>query len=334
MEKIARKNMAQRSELFHETASIMGIPDAIAEKDFWVCFVLKYLFEKSRLAQHIIFKGGTSLSKVFGIIQRFSEDIDLILDWGMLGVSNDEPWQKRSHTKQDGFNKEVNKRAQVFIKNDFFGTVKDDFERFGIEGLMPDLDHDDLFVINIRYPRSFADSYIRPFVRLEIGPLASWIPHDKYTIKPYAAEFFPRQFVDPYCQVISIKAERSFWEKATIIHQEAHRPSDKAPPLRYSRHYYDLFMMSMHKVKDTATADYRLLADVVEFKMRFYPCKWANYENARPGTFRLLPDGSNMKHLKDDYARMREMIFGTKPEFDEIVERLAAMEHEINGMAK
>ena len=333
MEKVSRKSVAQRSELFHETASVMGIPDAIVEKDFWVCFVLKYLFEQSSLAKHLIFKGGTSLSKVFGIIQRFSEDIDLILDWGLLGVLHDEPWQERTKTKQDGFNKEINRKAQDFIKHDFLRMLKDDLERLGVEGLVPDLDKDDPFVVNIRYPRSFGDSYIRPVVRLEIGPLASWVPHDKYTIKPYAAELFPNEFVAPLCQVVSIKAERSFWEKATIVHQEAHRPSDKTPPLRYSRHYYDLFRMSLHNVRDMAMADHKLLADVVEFKMQVYPCKWARYELARPGTLRLRPPESGLKHLRGDYDSMREMIFGTKPEFDEILKTLTDMESEINGTA-
>jgi hypothetical protein len=89
----------ERRTLFRNTAQKMGVHEAIIEKDFWVCFVLEYLFHQSRFKNHLIFKGGTSLSKCFGLIRRFSEDIDLILDWRILGYEKSEPWAERSKTK-------------------------------------------------------------------------------------------------------------------------------------------------------------------------------------------------------------------------------------------
>lgn len=236
MDKIARMEQSERSELFRETAARMNIPEAIVEKDFWVCWILRYLFNASNLSEDIIFKGGTSLSKVYGIIERFSEDIDLILNWELLGVGKNEPWLDRSKNKQDKYNKEVNEKAQNYIADTFTGMMKNGLGDFNIDGLDADIDPDDSFVINVTYPKAFENQYIRPVVRLEIGPLASWVPHEKYTIKPYAAEQFPDVFDDSSCRVIAIKAERSFWEKATILHQEAHRPVDKMPLFRYSRH--------------------------------------------------------------------------------------------------
>ena len=115
MRNVARLPDSDRGELFRNTADKMGLNDAIVEKDFWACFTLDHLFHRCPWKDAITFKGGTSLSKAFNLISRFSEDIDLILDWRVLGYGKDEPWEKRSNTKQDAFNKEANTRAEVFL---------------------------------------------------------------------------------------------------------------------------------------------------------------------------------------------------------------------------
>lgn len=143
-------------------------------------------------------------------------------------------------------------------------------------------------------------------------------------------EVFPDSFDDSDCPVAAIKAERTFWEKATILHQQAHR-TRKMPP-RYSRHYYDVFKLSMSNVKDNALADLPLLDDVVRFKTRFYTCPWANYEDARPGTFKLVPQKGHIAALQQDYADMAEMFFGEVPEFGRILEILNRLESEINRL--
>ncbi len=124
MRKIACLSDDDRRELFRNTADKMGLNDAIVEKDFWVCFTLDYLFHRCPWKDSITFKGGTSLSKSFNLISRFSEDIDLILDWRVLGYGKLEPWEKRSNTKQDAFNKEANNRAEIFLAEQFCPTIK------------------------------------------------------------------------------------------------------------------------------------------------------------------------------------------------------------------
>ena len=129
MRNVARLPDSDRGELFRNTADKMGLNDAIVEKDFWVCFTLDHLFHRCPWKDAITFKGGTSLSKAFNLISRFSEDIDLILDWRVLGYGKDEPWEKRSNTKQDAFNKEANTRAEVFLAEQFCPTVQAEFSR-------------------------------------------------------------------------------------------------------------------------------------------------------------------------------------------------------------
>ena len=125
MIEIARLPADDRRELFHNTAAKTGLHDAIVEKDFWVCLTLDYLFHRSPWKKAVTFKGGTSLSKGYHLISRFSEDIDLILDWRVLGYGINEPWEKRSNTKQDAFNKEANRKAEIFLAETFCPQVRE-----------------------------------------------------------------------------------------------------------------------------------------------------------------------------------------------------------------
>ncbi len=201
MDKVAALPDRDRSDLFRETASQRAVHPAIIEKDFWVCWVLRKLFTCEGLKGHLIFKGGTSLSKVYGLIERFSEDIDLILDWRLLGYSEDgrDPWEKQpSHTKQDTFNKAINAAAVEYIAKTLQPQLRALFAQ--VPAVTLDVPTDEPLVVNIAYPKAFTLDAIRPQVKLEIGPLASWVPSKEAVIKPYAAEVFEHVFDDPACR--------------------------------------------------------------------------------------------------------------------------------------
>lgn len=333
MDKVAALSDKDRRDLFEQTAIAMGVNPAIIEKDFWVCWVLKKLFTSDELADHLVFKGGTSLSKVFQLIDRFSEDIDLVLNWHLLGYdrAGQDPWEAQaSNTRQNKFNEEFNTRAQTYLERTLCPHVKALVA--SCPGVLPSVSDSEPQVVDIKYPAAFELAALRPEVKLEIGPLASWVPSDNFAIYPYAAEVFPDVFDDPTCPVVAIKAERTFWEKATILHQQAHRSEDKVMPLGYSRHYYDLYRLAESDVATNALADLQLLLDVVKFKMRFYRCPWANYESAKPGSFRLLPSEKGTRELHADYNAMQPMIFHSPPKWDAIEERLMKLEATINSL--
>jgi len=328
MEGIATWSEHKLNELFRETGARRKMYPAIIEKDFWVCWVLGRLFASEELGPKLMFKGGTSLSKVFGLIERFSEDIDLILDW--KEVTDDDPYAERSNTRQDAFNKQIVNQSQEYIKHRLLPQVS---------SILGDLcavsiEEDDPSRIHVEYPVGFSNKYIRQGIYLEIGPLAQWTPNDSYHIQPYAAYEFPELFDQPSCRVQAVGAERTFWEKATILHREAHRPEDKSTPLRYSRHYYDMARMAAAQVKDVALSDLDLLQSVAKFKMRFYPQRWAKYELARPGTLALIPPAHIVADLKKDYTEMQMLIYGKAPAFDDILQVLGALEDEINRLGK
>lgn len=329
MREVARWTSRERRDLFQETAVEMGVHPAIVEKDFWVCWVLDYLFDGSPWKEHLSFKGGTSLSKAFGAIERFSEDIDLVLDWRMLGYTSTEPLEERSATQQDRFGKLANQRAADFLRQTVAPTLDTELSGRLAEALQVHAEGENVL---IGYPRAFALEAIQPEIRLEIGPIAAWLPHSHRAIRPYVAEHFPKVFTQRDTAVRTIDAERTFWEKATILHQEAHRGADKRLPPRYSRHYYDLYRMMLLPLCDEALKRVDLLREVVEFKKRFYRSPWANYDSAHPGSLRLLPQPHHRKALLDDYLQMRAMLFGSIPSFEMIEQGLAALEARINQL--
>ncbi len=330
MNRVAALPPKDRNELFAVTSEQRGMGTvAVVEKDFWVCWTLKRLFEHPELSKQLIFKGGTSLSKVYGLIDRFSEDIDLILDWRVVSGEQD-PMRERSKTKQQKLNEELNEKAREYISQSMLPRMKEVLGSHCELEVKAD-EKDQGRVVRVTYPQTTDTAGLLPYIQLEIGPLASWLPHSRHTITPYAAEDFPDQFDDPICPVRAIDAERTFWEKATILHHEAHRPKASVVPERYSRHYYDLHLMaSDQKLKAKALGNLDLLADVVLFKRKFYPRNWANYGDAKTGTFKLVPPSHVLGPMKKDYSAMQDMIFGRRPSFDEIIASLTELESEIN----
>lgn len=330
MYRIANLQDKERQDLFQNTASRRGMNVAIVEKDFWVCLVLDYLFHTSKWKHNLAFKGGTSLSKAYNVIERFSEDIDLILDWRILGYGIDEPWNKRSNTQQIKFNEDSRKRLFTFLKENFVKEVKKDLQSLIEKPMNVEIDKNDDGIVNFAYPSIYHDSSILQVIRLEIGALAAWTPTQTAEITPYVAEEYPNLFEKKSSNVLTTSAERSFWEKATILHQEAFRPENSLIPARYSRHYYDLYCMSKTHIKENAIAHPELLEEVARFKDKFYPRGWARYDLAKVGTLHLLPSKHSEQRLRQDYTEMRAMIFGEYPSFEIIMDGISQLEKEIN----
>ena len=323
LEKIAASAETERKAVFIEAASINKIPASMIEKDFWVCWTLNRLFSDLELQKILCFKGGTSLSKVFGVIERFSEDIDLILDWDT--VLNGKEIRLGSKTQQDKRNKEINEEAQVYIAT----TLKEKVENIVGDICIVAIDEFDGNTLQINYPKGIEDKYLLPHIKLEIGPLAAWTPNKMYPIKPYIDGI--GNIAIEEIKVPTIILERTFWEKVTILHREHFRTSDKAQPERYSRHYYDLYKIGYSDFLESALQRTDLLNQVVEFKKTFYPCGWARYDLAVLGSIELMPTDENIDFLKDDYKKMQGMIFGDYPSWDDILSFLNKLQAKINS---
>ena len=331
MIQIASLSGEEREELFLNIAHKVGMPPAIIEKDFWVCYMLDYLFHRCAWKDRMVFKGGTSLSKAYHLIERFSEDIDLILDWRLLGYSLEEPWEPRSNTQQDKFSKSSESKTIALLEESFVPMLQADVSAEIGETAKVFLENEEEPTVNFAYPQIFTDVSILQVIRLEIGALASWSPTQNAAISSFVAEQYPQVFTHPDTVIRTAVPERTFWEKVTILHREANRVRGDFPG-RYSRHYYDLCQMSESTVKSRAFQDLDLLKDVVAFKMKFYRCPWAKYEEAIPGSIRLTPSEKYFTELQNDYNKMKNMIYGTVPSFDQIMEGIRRLEKEINRL--
>ena len=316
--------------LFRNAAGKIGLHEAIVEKDFWVCLTLDYLFHSCKWKDAFTFKGGTSLSKCYGLIKRFSEDIDLILDWRVLGYGMNEPWEQRSNTKQDAFNKEANTKAEKFLADELLSAFREDMGRIIGEEAKFYILSEDPQTVCFQYPKIFENNNTLQIIRLEIGALAAWTPSVSKVITPYVAQAYNRIFSKPNTIIRTASAERTFWEKVTILHHEANRPENLAMPVRYSRHYYDLYCIGNSQIKKSAFCNIDLLKRVTDFKMKFYPRKWAHYELAVPGTLRLIPPEYRFAELRKDYIGMANMMFGDYPDFDSLMLFIGELEKEIN----
>lgn len=328
-----------RAELFAETADRKGLPEAIIEKDFWVCWVLKQLFSLEALSGRLLFKGGTSLSKISHAINRFSEDIDLAVDYVALGFTGERDPRREniSKTKRTAILAAMMVECQRYIGDEFLSALLTRCrEVLGTDGKWSlEVSKQDPNIVQFRYPRANAKglAYVTPQVVLELGTHAEFVPHDRFTIRSFAHEEFPGAVVDGNIQVMALLAKRTFWEKATILHAEYHRPLEKQILDRYSRHYYDVSMLAKGPIRSEALSDLALLAQVVRHKETFYSSGWAHYELAQPGSLRLVPREERLSALERDYRNMGVMIFGEPPAFNRIMEELAALEQEINRIS-
>lgn len=345
MDKVALLPAGDRAALFGETGANHGVSDTIIEKDFWVCWSLRRLFclPKGTTAS-LVFKGGTSLSKAFGAIRRFSEDIDLSFNRAELGYTDDRDPEKEG----------ISKKQAAQLINELVGDVG----RHIAEKLLPalrvaiveqlgepanaewtlEIDADDAQTINFHYPTvlpaaEYEDmAYITPRVKLELGARGDPWPTEKKVIRPYAADDYPEFFEHPDTKVTVLSVRRTFWEKATALHAEAHRPTDSPTPQYFSRHYYDLAMLINTTEGQVAASDFDLLAQVAKHKEVFFRSGWATYDTAKPGTLRLIPDEARIKDLRADYRDMAPMMFdNTPPSFDDILANIAAIQEKINA---
>lgn len=332
MKTVAILSPEERKELFQATAISMGLQPMVVEKDFWVCFMLDHLFHDCKYQKAFVFKGGTSLSKSYHVIERFSEDIDLIIDWREIIKDNTSPWENRSKTKQGQYNKQINALAAEFYMDILVPLLNIELESKLGAGTWCSIDVNDEMVINFYYPQLFEHDYLRNCVRLEIGPLAEWLPSHPTTITPFAAEKYPELFEQKDTIVLTIDVERTFWEKITILHKIANFPADKPLPSRYARHLYDVYSMGNSWVKEKAFNRKELLEKDILFKQKFYYAKSAHYETATLSTIMLLPSTNTMAALIKDYDAMKNMIYGNIPSSDEIMAYLEQLQIEIHGL--
>jgi hypothetical protein len=319
--------------LYIDQAAIRrNVSPVVLEKDFWVCWLLGLLFG-SEFAGSLVFKGGTSLSKVFGVIERFSEDIDLSLSPEFLnlpeaGTSRNQAnkWMTKAEAAcaravKTQIAPALDAAAEAVLRKrdgGWFEFLKD-----------PNTNSP---VLLFHYPSSQPTGfeYLKRAVKLEFGSLTDQQPVGRHPVRPWVADVLPEAFPDWQCEVVALEVERSFWEKAPILHTEYHRPAEKPMPERFSRHYADTAALARHPTASRAIDQHDLRNRVVAWKGQFFGSSWASYDLAKPGTFRLVPPTARLPALRRDYQAMRDMYLSEPALFDDVLATLAELENRIN----
>jgi len=322
----------ERRLYIEQAATRRNVSPVIMEKDFWVCWLLGILFE-SEFAGSLVFKGGTSLSKVFGVIDRFSEDIDLSLSPAFLklpvaGTSRNQASKWMKHAEAicgDAVQHQIRPVMEAAAAG-----VLGKSERAWFEFITDPLTNSPVLLFHYPSSQPSGFDYLKRSVKLEFGSLTDQQPVGRHPVRPWLADVLPDAFPDWQCEVVALEVERSFWEKATILHTEFHRPAGKPTPDRFSRHYADTAALSKHPAAVKAVDLHDLREQVVNWKSQFFGSAWANYNAAKPGTFRLVPPPERLPALRRDYQAMRDMYLSEPVSFDDMLAILAELENRIN----
>ncbi len=328
-----------RKLAFDNAALSLHLNAVILEKDFWVSWLLGLLFAQPALAPFLVFKGGTSLSKVFGVIDRFSEDIDLCLVPEFVGADAAGFDALTSRVKRDAAVLQMQRlcadKVQQLVLPLLEGAIVDTLGTAPTgQWLHYELDADAKSpILFFRYPSTQVQgfSYMRREVKLEFGTLTDQQPTGRYPIQALVATAYPALFADWHCEVVALELQRTFWEKATILHSEYHRPTDSPTPDRYARHYFDMVRLLAHTDAPLFWADEAQCMRVVDWKSRVFARGWARYDLAVHGSFRLVPPEARQADLARDYATMRPMFMTEPPSFDMLLRELQNAENVINA---
>lgn len=320
-----------RINIFNRVADQLGITPFAAEKDWWVTRTLSIIFEMENVAPHLVFKGGTSLSKAWNLIERFSEDVDLAIDRAHLGF-DEIPKRKTNLRKKSG----------KFISEEFFPDLKERFLSKGIGEnvnftLEPAQSSDqDPRIINIFYPNIIElTGYMNPRVQIEIGCRSLIEPYSDRLISSLVdTQFREVDFIEKPFFVPSVNPERTFLEKIFLLHEEFQKSQEKIRVDRLSRHLYDLYMLYNSEFKDKALNDEALYREIVQHRLEFNRVADVDYSLHSSQTINPIPPDTIIIKWEQDYETMRlEMLYSeNRPTFSEIIETLQKLKSEINNL--
>lgn len=319
----------QKQTVLTQCKNIMGLPEQAVEKDYWVTVILQLIFD-SELRKHIIFKGGTSLSKNGNLIERFSEDIDLAVNYEYFGL-NDEPTKKQL--------KKLRKSSSLFVREEMASIIARQIERYGLQNHLkitvePDGEGDNTYPeprhIYIHYQSvlpNFID-YVRPMIVLEVGARSLMEPTVELHVKTIIAETLPQISTDVVqVSVTTAAPQKTFLEKAFLLHELFSVDHETLPAHRRSRHLYDLYRMMDKDFALAAIQDDALWESIRHHRELFTSIVGVDYNGDIRNRICLVPPEKYRDDWQKDYQNMCDsMIYGLRPTFAELMESMEELE--------
>ncbi|MBO4435045.1 MAG: nucleotidyl transferase AbiEii/AbiGii toxin family protein [Bacteroidales bacterium] len=326
-------SIPERQDILRRVQSETGMDLQIVEKDWWVTAVLRALFSLP-YAQHTSFKGGTNLSKCWNLIRRMSEDIDIAIDREFLGFGG-----QLSRTQ---ISDRLRRAACTFVREKLQFDMAAQLEKDGINpadfkvnvNITP-VTTTDPETIEVEYkPAVDANSYIRSKVLIEVSGRSMSEPVAVVPLRSYIDEVYPdTPFSEPVFEVRAVVPQRTFLEKLFLLHEEFSKPQENIRVNRMSRHLYDICQIADTPIAEEALSDKELYLSVIDHRRTFIGLKGFNYDTLLPQTLSIIPPESIRESWKQDYRSMQEsMIYEESPTFDQIIDRLAALNRRINSV--
>lgn len=331
-ELVDRLAMLQQTELAHT-----GINQMVIEKDWWVTVTLKALFQ-TECRDSLTFKGGTSLSKGFNLVERFSEDIDLSISHSFFGI------EKTSKSQRD----KLRKSARKYIHESLSAQLDTKLKEMGItgysienvthiqdkNGTLQPIDSDkDPTVILLHYPSIVEGTvnYIPARVKIEISSLSMDEPTEICEIHSLIGESFKDEDSDASCKIKTVVPTRTFLEKIFLLAEEFQKDNPRS--VRMTRHLYDLEKLMDSEYGRKALADISLYNAIVEHRKAYYALKYVNYDLLNPATINFMIPEQSIEAWRSDYADMRRFfIYGQSLDFDALMSRMAELQQRLRKM--
>jgi predicted nucleotidyltransferase component of viral defense system len=321
----------EKAAIYQQISNTTGMPAFAVEKDWWVMQTLTIIFEMD-VAQHLVFKGGTSLSKAWKLIERFSEDIDLAIERTFLGFTGDLSKNQRT---------ELRKAASEYTSGPFYTELQARFAEKGLDNVSFKLveatsSDQDPRIIEMYYPNVIpSPGYLEARVQVEIGCRSLKEPFSVQTFGSLVDEqFIDKDFALPFIQVPTVNPERTFLEKIFLLHEEFQRPTEKIRVDRLSRHLYDIYQLSKTDFATKAFEDIDLYETIVNHRHKFTRVGGVNYNLHQPKSINPIPTAKFIEAWKADYNTMIEqMIYEENPpSFEEMMNSLTNLKKSINTL--
>ncbi|MDR2840402.1 MAG: nucleotidyl transferase AbiEii/AbiGii toxin family protein [Paludibacter sp.] len=328
-------NLTQLSEnqqldiytLAHERT---GITQVVLEKDWWVTAVLRALFALP-YAENLSFKGGTSLSKCWNLIERFSEDIDIAVNREYLGFSGE--------LSKTQINDKLRRAACSFVREKLQSDLQKQLETNGVNAAdfsvkvnITSITTTDPEIIEVEYKSLFADQYIKPIVKLEISGRSMNEPVKKIALQSFLDEAYPNTpFAENPFELNAVVPERTFWEKICLLHEEFAKPQELIRTERMSRHLYDLERIMNTDISEKALANKELYNSIVEHRRIFVGLKGFDYSTLATQTINIIPPESVIVQWQQDYEIMQgTMIYGDSLPYNKLIDKIKQLNERVN----
>lgn len=312
----------EQIELFTQIGVKTNLPPQAVEKDAWVTLMLRMIFT-SELRDHLIFKGGTSLSKAFNLIQRLSEDIDLGINRQFLGFDGD---------LSKGEIRKLRRACHSFVSTHLSKKLKTNLIQYGVDESLFEIvventkiSDQDPETIKVNYQSLFNDiSYLPKRVLIEVSARSLIDPNQSIELNSMIDEHYPEGvFSEGSFTVNATDPKKTFLEKLILLHEEFQKPTEKMRHIRMSRHFYDIGQILKTDYGQEALNDTELFKSIISHRSTLTPIKTTNYEALSIKSLNILPPKQILEQYRSDYKEMQtSMIYGESEDFDTILEQI------------